>query len=146
MSRSCRVRRSRPVPTIAPFVDSVEEALFVIDASVTSRPFGLVVLILTADRRVVTAVQIEGGDTTERRWAACDALLSAAGPDSVWGAAVLASDRHGAGVDAAEGDVVQWAVLRDRFAAGGVELVDWLLVDDDLARSMAESFGRGWEG
>ena len=127
MSPSCS-----PAPT--PFVDTLDDVLVVVEASVRSRRrgsgdrLGTVALLLDLDDRLITAVECVGCDTSERVVELCSVLLAAAPGASSWRACVLvtAAPPWGDGLDA------PWRALRSSFDAAGVDLVDWLLVPADL--------------
>ncbi len=138
MRSSCR-RRS--VAAIAPFIDSVDDALFVIDASMTTDRFGLSVLLLTGGRRLLAVIELRDVDEA-RVDAACDMLLEAAsGSEAAWRAAVVATDRTGRGVGATADDHQRFRQLRERFSGAGIELIDWLLLDRAMVCSLAEATG-----
>ena len=54
---------------------------------------------------------------------------------------VLASVRPGRGHRPTADDELDWRVLQARFDGAPVELLDWFLVDDDRAASLAELTG-----
>ena len=120
----------------SPFVDTLDDAVFVVDASVGggSPSFGAVALLLDDDDRLLTAIECQGCATGERVVELCRVLLAAASPTRPWRRLVVASSPDvGAGV-------ADWSALVDVVAPSPVELVDWLVVDlpSGAARSLCD--------
>jgi hypothetical protein len=129
----------RPVPgaLVTPFVDTLADALVVVDGSSGGAPFGSFVLLLDEDDRLLAVVELTDAATdVDGLVAACVALADAA-TGTRWSSTVLASDRSGLGALATGDDRDGWTELVRSFRDAGIGLVDWLLVDGDLVGSLA---------
>jgi len=131
-SRLSRRRASLPV-------QSVTDALDVV-ASVTADPVRhqTVALVMDASRRGGTCLVVDGTDALAAISEVAEfvlnvALQQASRVDSV----VLASVRPGR-LAPDDGDHWRWFELRDRFDEAGIDLLDWLVVGDLVAVSMAQ--------
>jgi hypothetical protein len=123
-------------PVASPYVDTLDDAVFVVDASVGGvSSFGCVALLLDGDDRLLTAVECVACDTAARVVELCRVLLAAASGEGAWRRLVVASTAD-AGADAAA-----WGAVAAACAASPVELVDWLLLDlpAGVVTSVAES-------
>ena len=122
-------------PAPSPYVDTLDDVLLVLEATLASRPrssgpFGTIALLLDGDDRLLTAVECHGCDTGPRIVELCSVLLAAASSAGSWRRCVLASDA--AALDRGSDAASVWAALNASFDAAGVELVDWLVVPRDL--------------
>lgn len=122
-----------------PPVQSVADALEVI-ASVTADPLRheTVALVMDASRRGGTCVVVDGTKSPAAISEVAEFVLTSAlqqrtRVDSV----VLASVRPGR-LAPGDGDHWRWFELRDRFDEAGIDLLDWLVVGDLVAVSMAQ--------
>lgn len=135
------------LPSFAsPYVDTVDDAVFVVDASVGgASSFGAVALLLDGDDRLLSAVECAGCDTPHRTLELCTVLLAAAPEAGEWRRLVVASSWPGAvegGVDAAVVDA--WRALSAACGPSPVELVDWLVLD--LPAGVVQSVCEAAEG
>jgi hypothetical protein len=141
-----RLARSHLSPIASPYVDTLDDAVFVVDASVGGvASFGCVALLLDDDDRLLTAVECAACDTPARVVEFCRVLLPASAAARSWARLVVASsfDCRGACVgDRAFEDA--WPELVAACGASPVVLVDWLLVD--LRAGVADSMGEAMEG
>ena len=122
-------------PAPSPYVDTLDDALVVLEATLVSRPptggpFGTIALLLDGDDRLLTAVECHGCDTGTRIVELCSVLLAAASSAGSWRRCVLATDAAAGLGPAALAEA--WAALRSAFDAAGIELVDWLVVPGDV--------------
>jgi hypothetical protein len=138
--------RSHLSPVGSPYVDTLDDAVFVVDASVGGVPsFGCVALLLDGDDRLLTAVECVACDTPARVVEFCGVLLAASSSAGAWRRLVVASsfdDR-----ETCVGDRVfeeAWPELVATCAGSPVELVDWLLVD--LPAGVVDSLREAMEG
>ncbi len=122
-----------------PPVTSVADALEVI-ASVAANPLRheTVALLMDASRSGGTCLVVDGTNGPEAisevaEFVLTNALQQPGGVESV----VLASVRPGR-LAPGDGDHWRWFDLRDRFDEAGIDLLDWLVVGDLLAVSMAQ--------
>lgn len=133
-------------PVASPYVDTLDDAVFVVDASVGGvGPFGCVALLLDDDDRLLTAVECVTCDMPARVVEFCRVLLAASSGAGAWRRLVVASSFDGRG--ASVGDRAYesaWAELAAACAGSPVELVDWLLLD--LPAGVVESVGEATEG
>lgn len=105
-----------------PFVDTLGDAVFVVDASVGGTPsFGSVALLLGGDDRLLTAIESRACDTAARAVDLCSVLVAASAPAGSWQRLVLATSFEAA--------VADWHHLVAAVAPAPVEVVDWLEVD-----------------
>ena len=133
-------------PIASPYVDTLDDAVFVVDASVGGvSSFGCVALLLDGDDRLLTAVECVACDTPARVVEFCRVLLAASPAAGAWRRLVVASSfdcRDACGGDRA--DESAWAELASACAGSPVELVDWLLLD--LPAGVVESVTDAMEG
>jgi hypothetical protein len=103
-----------------------------------------IVLLLDDDHRgsVVLLVSDVGEPSEVRQLVAL--LVEVARTSPTLRAVVLATSRPGGGVMPAGDDEQAFATMRHDLAEAGVELVDWFLVDEDRAGSVAELSGACW--
>jgi hypothetical protein len=128
--RSHALGASSALPSFAsPYVDTIDDAVFVVDASVGgAASFGTVALLLDDDDRLLTAVECAGCDSPARVLELCSVLLAAAPAAGEWRRLVVASSWPGD--DDVGGDVVgSWRSLARACGSSPVELVDWLVLD-----------------
>ena len=122
-----------------PPVQSVAAALEVI-ASVAADPLGheTVALLMDASRQGGTCLVVDGTEAPDAISEVAEFVLASAGqqPSRVE-SVVLASVRPGRLAPGA-GDHWRWFDLRDRFDDAGIDLLDWLVVGDLVAVSMAQ--------
>lgn len=145
MRHACRSHLSL-APVASPYVDTLDDAVFVVDASVGgAASFGCVALLLDDDDRLLTAVECVACDTPARVVEFCRVLLAASPGAGAWARVVVASsfDSRAACV----GDPVfadAWPDLVAACRASPVDLVDWLLVD--LPAGVVDSMREAIEG
>ena len=146
MSRSpCRRRRSRrPYRVLTP-EDAIDAVLASAADLGTPRVLGL---LLDRDRAVVTAVAVDdppprGRDLDEL----LESLVDVAAATEV-AALVLATVRPGRGHEPTPADLARWTWLVPYADDAGVELLDWFVLSDGFASSLAELTGVGdrWPG
>ena len=143
----CSAHRPRPV---AP-VRTPEQVLEVLGLATDSGRERIVALAcLDQDRRPLTMFIVEGSPAgpTELSVAA-DVLLAAildatGGQDelSPLGAVVLATSRPGQPVEPTAADLAAWDQLDERFRRQGISLVDWFILVDGVAVSVATRAGQ----
>jgi DNA repair protein RadC len=126
-------------------VHSPEDALEVLDfftAGVAWKQF--IILILNADHRGrIAAVFDELGPDPQPVGTGIDTiLLESSMAEGCY--VILGSYRPGEDVDATEEDIEVWHDLVDCFAAHGLTVVDWFLLDEDRGCSVAAAVGTPW--
>lgn len=109
-------------PFASPYVDTLDDAVFVVEASVGGvTSFGAVALLLDGDDRLLTAIECPGCDSPDRVVDLCSVLVAATTADGPWRRLVLATS-----FDAPGG---AWASVVRVVEPSPVEIVDWLHVD-----------------
>lgn len=139
MRSSCRTHQPSVAAYLTPFVDTLDDALFAIDASASAAPFGSMALLLDGDDRLITVVTCSGCEDVTHLVDFSQVLLSAAAKTGAWRSTILATDRAATGLAHDPDDTETWDALCRAFDGSGVDLVDWLLVDGTLVRSMGET-------
>jgi hypothetical protein len=138
--------RSHLSPVASPYVDTLDDAVVVVDASVGGvASFGCVALLLDDDDRLLTAVECVACDTPARVVEFCRVLLAASSAAGAWARLVVVSSF--ACHEACVGDRVfvdAWPELVAACRASPVELVDWLAVD--LPAGVVESLAEQIDG
>jgi hypothetical protein len=125
------VARSTWEPIDPPFwVRSPESALQVVLVLNRHVAGGFVVVALDDDGVLLTGAWVAPSESTPEE--ACAEFLACAPP--MVGAVLLATLDGGATVES-------WRAMRSLFGAAGVELLDWFVVEDGAARSMAAAAG-----
>jgi hypothetical protein len=132
--RPCRSH----LPFVSPYVDTLDDAVFVVEASAGGvSSFGAVALLLDDDDRLLTAVECPACDSPERAVGLCAVLVLASSPAASWCRLVLASSFD---VPAAA-----WSSLAAAVGPSPVDLVGWLVIDlpTGVARSVRQA-AEGW--
>jgi hypothetical protein len=131
--------RSTWEPIDPPFwVRSPEAALQVVLVLSRHVAGGFAVVALDDDGALLTGAWVAPPERTPEE--ACAEFLAHAPP--VVGAVLLATlDADGGVAEISEDGVASWRALRSLFGSAGVELLDWFLVEDGAARSMAATAG-----
>ena len=135
--RSHALGASSPLSSSAfasPYVDTLDDAVFVVDASVGGvGSFGAVALLLDDDDRLLTSVECPGCDSPDRVVELCSTRVAAATPLGAWRRLVLASSF--------DAPPAAWSAVVDAVRASPVELVDWLVLDlpTGVVRSLCET-------
>lgn len=138
--------RSHLSPVASPYVDTLDDAVFVVDASVGGvGSFGCVALLLDDDDRLLTAVECVACDTPARVVEFCRVLLAASSAAGAWRRLVVASSFDSRGAFVGDGVFADaWPELVAACRASPVEFVDWLLVD--LPAGVVDSMSEAIEG
>jgi hypothetical protein len=147
-SPSLRGRRQRPTgpaPRSNAPLAGPDDALRVVFAALEEpRQCETVVLLLDDDHRgSVVLLCSEAGEPSEVRLLTT-LLIEVARTSPALGAAVLATSRPGGGIVPSGDDEHAFAAMRHDLAEASVELLDWFLVDDNGAGSVAELSGACW--
>ncbi len=145
MRHACRSHLSL-APVASPYVDTLDDAVFVVNASVGgAASFGCVALLLDDDDRLLTAVECVACDTPARVVEFCRVLLAASSSAGAWRRLVVASSFGGDGAGVGGGAFADaWPELVAACRASPVELVDWLLLD--LPAGIVDSVREAREG
>lgn len=149
MRVSCRLHR--PVDVLPSFLLCPEDAIQVLLAIHTDNPESRYIALVTdPDRRGRLAIPFppEVADELGAIEEVCDLLLTAAGDDDPWNVPclVLCTCRDDVGLEPTDEERASWERIQEQCRnRGGVELLDWFLLSDVVALSMAEVAGPGWD-
>ncbi len=141
--RSARAIRPANLPLRGP-----EDALGVLLATGSPELPAIVCLLLDEERLGLACLDFAGAAHADAVLDVAEVLLAAAEQQPGLAAVVIASFRPGESHLPEPGEECCFFELRDLFDDAGIDLVDWFLVADDYATSMAEltEARSGWTG
>jgi hypothetical protein len=127
MSRFCSVHRL-PRAGVDP-IDSAVDALAVISFAMND-PMApeIIAVLLDHEHCGVSILVVTGITHPDALFDVLRAITDAAGPLDVLGGVVLASVRPDGGLEPADGD--RWLAAVDILDERGIELLEWLVIDD----------------
>jgi DNA repair protein RadC len=123
-----------------------EEALRIILAAASDPPRAetIAVLLDSAHRGLSPCVLCDGASSADQVIDLAGLVAALAEQEPALAALVLATARPGRGIELLPDDEAAFFRLRHDLAEVGVELLDWFLLDDGLAASVAELTDGCW--
>jgi hypothetical protein len=149
-SRSRSRSRRRVIPTAIPPpgtpLTGPEEALRIILAAVSDPPRAETVAVLldAAHRGLSPCVLCDGASSADQVIDLAGLIAALAEQEPALSAVVLATVRPRHGIELRRDDEEAFYRLRHDLADVGVDLLDWFLLDDGLAASVAELTDGCW--
>lgn len=141
-----RARISLDIPSPGVPLTGPDEALRIVLAAASDPPRAetIAVLLDGAHRGLSPCVVCDGASSASQVIELGELIAVVGAQEPALGAVVLASARPGRGIEVAADDEAAFYGLRHDMADGGVDLLDWFLLDGGLAASVCELTDGCW--